>query len=147
MPIVYEKPYEVVLVPVSSLRPHEFYIEDRVRRLMREILRDGSIRRPVIVDAKTMTILDGHHRVEVARRLGLARVPAILVDYDSDCVTVDSWKKNIAVTKDTVRRAASSGRLLPPRTSRHRLCFEIPEARTPLSALAAAETRHLNPPG
>ncbi len=147
MPIVSEKLYGIVLVPVSDLRPHEFYIEDRVRRLMDEILKDGYIKRPVIVDAKTMTILDGHHRVEVARRLGLGRIPAMLVDYDSECVAVDSWKRNIRVTKEVVRRAAETGRLLPPRTSRHRLCFEPPEAGVSLEVLAAAETRHLNPPG
>ncbi len=123
------------LVPLESLRIHEQVIEEHVKELMEDIASRGVLIRPILVDAKTMIILDGHHRVEALRRLGKKLVPAILVDYDSDCVTVSSWRDDWVVTKDLVRKAGLSGKPLPPKTSRHRVCFEIPDVNVPISKL------------
>ncbi|MEB3861039.1 MAG: ParB N-terminal domain-containing protein [Desulfurococcales archaeon] len=125
----------VTLLPLDSLRPHEEILEDRVERIMRELEEKGVQERPILVDAKTMIILDGHHRTEALRRLGARRIAAVLVDYDSDLVTVGSWRPEIRVTKDLVRHAGLTGRLLPPRTSRHRVNTKIPRADTSLEEL------------
>ena len=123
------------LVPLESLRIHEQVIEEHVKELMEDIVSRGVLIKPILVDAKTLIILDGHHRVEALRRLGKRLIPAILVDYDSDCVTVSSWRDNWVVTKDLVRKAGLSGKPLPPKTSRHRVCFEIPDVNIPISEL------------
>jgi hypothetical protein len=109
--------------------------EDRVRRLMDDILGRRLLIRPILVDVNTMVILDGHHRVEALRRIGARYVAAILVDYRSDCVAVGSWRRGWKVSKEDVLRAGLSGKLFPPRTSRHRVCFEIPEVNVPLEEL------------
>ncbi len=127
--------YRVELVPLDALRPHEMVIEERVRALAEDIARRRVLIRPILVDENTMVILDGHHRVEALRRLGARRVAALLVDYGSECVTVGSWRPGWRVTKEDVVRAGLSGRLLPPRTSRHRVCFQIPEVNVPLDQL------------
>lgn len=125
----------VALVPLSVLKPHEAVIEDRVRELLEDIKWRGAVLKPVVADFKTMVILDGHHRVEALKRLGASYVPALLVDYDSDCVSVSSWRKGVAVSKEMVREAGLSGKLLPPKTSRHVLCFEVPEVRIGIEML------------
>ncbi len=108
---------------------------ERVLDLVDQILRDGFIRYPILVDSKTFVVLDGHHRLVAVKLLGLRFIPAILVDYDSDCVSVSSWRDGVVVTKEMVREHGLRGNLMPPKTSRHRVCFEIPEVRAPLEVL------------
>jgi ParB-like chromosome segregation protein Spo0J len=120
---------------VRLLKPHEDVVEGRVRELADQILLDGFIRYPILVDSKTLVVLDGHHRLVAAKLLGLRFIPAILVDYDGDCVSVSSWRDGVTVTKDMVRGHGLKGNLMPPKTSRHRVCFEILEVRVPLEVL------------
>lgn len=114
------------------LRPHEDVVEGRFRGLADQILLDGFIRYPILVDSRTLVVLDGRHRLAAAKLLGLRFIPAILVDYDGDRVSVSSWRDGVTVTKDMVREHGLKGNLMPPKTSRHRVCFEVPEVRVPL---------------
>ncbi len=125
----------VALVPLDVLKPHEEVDEQHLRELMKQIVSEGVLRYPIVVDMKTMTILNGHHRVEILKRLGKKYVPALLVDYDSDCIQVTSWRPGWNVTKELVRKVALAGMRLPPRTSRHILCFETPRVDVPLDTL------------
>ncbi|ABM81404.1 ParB N-terminal domain-containing protein [Hyperthermus butylicus] len=127
--------YELKLVEISRLKPHEKVVESHVERLIDEIRSSGVLMRPILVERKHYIILDGHHRVEALKRLGAKLVPAILLDYGSPCVTVTSWRPCITVTKDDVIRAALTRKLFPPKTSRHRVCFEIPRLNIPLYKL------------
>ena len=81
------------------LRPHEDVVEGRVRDLADRILLDWFIRYPILVDSKTLVVLDGRHRLAAAKLLGLRFIPAILVDYDGDRVSVSSWRDAVTVTK------------------------------------------------
>lgn len=128
--------WRIALIPLELLRPHE-QVDRRYLKCLREvILRDGVLIKPLIVDARTLIILDGHHRYEILRSLGKRYAPAVLVDYDDDkLVTVSSWRPGWNVTKEMVRKAGLSGRLLPPRTSRHRLSFRVPCLNIPLDKL------------
>lgn len=125
----------IKLVPIERLRSHERIIEEHVKELVEQLLRDGELFYPVLIDKSTMIILDGHHRVEALRRLGARYVPAILIDYSSDVVEVDTWRDGWRVCKEDVIRAGLSGELLPPKTSRHIVCFDIPKVNTPLNVL------------
>jgi hypothetical protein len=58
---------------------------------MENIRRSGVIRRPLVVDASTMTLLDGAHRLEALRRLGASLAPVIAVDYTQ--VEVAGWAR------------------------------------------------------
>ncbi|MEM1873152.1 MAG: hypothetical protein QXF57_00995, partial [Acidilobaceae archaeon] len=92
-------------------------------------------RSAILVDSKTLVILDGHHRVEALKLLGCKLVPALLVDYDSDCVQVSSWRVGTSVAKDDVRRAGLQGSLMPPKTSRHSICIQPPQLSVSLAEL------------
>ncbi|BAN89986.1 predicted transcriptional regulator [Aeropyrum camini SY1 = JCM 12091] len=126
----------VGLVSISSLKPHEEIEGERLHILLEDIKRRRLVVKPILVDAKTLVILDGHHRFNALKILGARYAPAVLVDYDSPCVSVGSWREGVSVSKEEVRRRGVEGRLYPPRTSRHRVCFEIPDVNATLEELA-----------
>ncbi|RSN79050.1 MAG: transcriptional regulator [Thermoproteota archaeon] len=121
---------EVFLVPLSCLLPHEHVRSYRAREIKRNIEESAVFKRPIVVDRETGTILDGHHRFTAAKIVGLTRIPAFLVKYTSAEIEVVGWKD--PVTKMDVLRAALSGRLMPPKTSRHLLPFEQERVDLPL---------------
>ena len=128
---------EVVIVDIGSLRGHEEVIPDNLAKREKKLLSKGFYK-PIIVDRRSMVILDGHHKWTAAGRLGLARVPVIMVDYlDDEGVLVDVWPNcgRDSITKTEVLDMGSSEYLFPPKTSRHTLPFEIPSIAVPLSDL------------
>ncbi|MCE4610709.1 MAG: ParB N-terminal domain-containing protein [Desulfurococcales archaeon] len=128
--------YPIALILLDNLKPHEMVIEERVKMLQESLVREGVQIRPILVDYKTMVILDGHHRVEALRRLGARKVAAVLVDYDSDeCIKVGTWREGWVVSKNEVRERGLKGKLYPPRTSRHMPRFKVPEVNVPLNDL------------
>jgi len=77
---------------LDLLKPHERFIETRVRQLLNSIRRVGYLMKPLIVDSRTYTVIDGAHRLEALRRLKATRAPVAMVDYlNEDEVTVDRW--------------------------------------------------------
>jgi hypothetical protein len=120
---------------VRLLKPREDVVEGRVRDLADRMLLDWFIRYPILVDSKTLVVLDGRHRLAAAKLLGLRFIPAILVNYDGDRVSVSSWRDAVTITKDMVGEHGLMGNLMPPKTSGHRVCFEVPEVRVPLEVL------------
>ena len=57
------------MVPLETLLPHEQVEEHRVDNLEKMTLRWRAYTKPLLVDGKTGTILDGHHRTKVAERM------------------------------------------------------------------------------
>ena len=132
-----ERSGEVVLVDIGSLKGHEEVIPDNLDQREKKLLSKGFYK-PIIVDRSSMVILDGHHKWTAAGRLGLARVPVIMVDYlDDEGVLVDVWPNcgRDSITKNEVLDMGSSGDVFPPKTSRHTLPFEIPSISVPLGEL------------
>lgn len=111
--------YTIKIVNIDRLKQHEQIRKGHLKNLMKRIEADGHIKNPIIVDKNTMIILDGHHRYNAMKQLGLKASPVCLCDYNNDEITVSSWKKNKTVTKDDVVRAGLTGKLLTPKTSRH----------------------------
>lgn len=128
----------VTLVPLSWLKPHEQYVEARVAELTERFRKSGCVDYAVVADARTGTIIDGHHRYETLRRLGAERAPVVLVDYADPSVTVRNWRPDEPpVTKEDVLRRAQEGRLFPPKTTRHDFVRVLDPADVPLSELLA----------
>ena len=69
---------------------------------MSELIRDNMIKQPIIVDRNTGIILDGHHRYNAARILGLKKIPVFFVDYLSDDVKIEKRREDIEVSKEIV---------------------------------------------
>ena len=125
-------------MPVEVLKPHEQVIQKKVDQLERMTIRWDAYTKPLLVDGATGTILDGHHRFEIARRLDLQCLPCVVVDYlDDDSITLFLWPNSDreGITKDDVIQAGLSGNLMPPKTSRHLLSDDLPPISVPLSRL------------
>lgn len=129
---------DVILVPVAWLKPHEEIKERNRDKLLEMTKRWGGYTKPLLVDKKTGTILDGHHRYSIACLLGLKRVPALCVDYLADeGIHLSVWPDcgRDSLTKEEVVEMALSGACFPPKTSRHTLPEHSPPIFVPLSTL------------
>ena len=125
-------------MPVEVLKPHEQVIQKKVDQLERMTIRWDAYTKPLLVDGATGTILDGHHRFEIARRLDLQCFHCVVVDYlYDDSITLLIWPNSDreGITKDDVIQAGLSGDLMPPKTSRHLLSDDLPPISVPLSRL------------
>lgn len=123
------------LVPLAALREHERILPAKVRALRSELRRSGVFVDPIWVARGTGVILNGHHRFAALKALGAVRIPAWVVEYDSDIVSLDRWSPGPPITKEEVVRHARDGTLFPPRTTRHRFSVNLPHQPTPLADL------------
>jgi len=83
---------DILLLEISGLLSHRNVVRDRVVSLSSRVLRDGFIKKAIAVD-QSLVVLDGHHRVEAARAIGLRRIPAVVLDYSSERVIVTPCSK------------------------------------------------------
>ncbi len=123
-------------VEIARLRPTEMVDAAHVRALAEDMRRDGVQRRPVLIERRSLAILDGHHRYHAAKSLGLAYVNAVLIDYEDPRLTLASWTSR-NFTPDEVRAAAASGQLLPAKSTRHILNPPVPDMPRALTELEA----------
>lgn len=110
---------EFRLLPVASLHPHEQVDEEDVAHLTEEIRARGLVREPIWVSEPEGVILNGHHRYAALRRLGVRWIPAWVVDYADPEMELARWNAGPPLDKAEVIRSARSGKLFPPKTSRH----------------------------
>ena len=83
---------KLLYINPSMLKPHEAYIESRVDEVRESIVKSRCLVKPLIVDESTLTVIDGTHRLEVLRRLGVSRIPVLAVDYlGEDEIKVERW--------------------------------------------------------
>jgi Predicted transcriptional regulators len=82
---------KITLEEVSKLHIHEEIIPEMYEKLVEKIKQDGFFKDPVIVDEKTLVVLDGMHRVAAAQTLKLPYMPVCLIDYDNPEVKLRSW--------------------------------------------------------
>ena len=126
----------IQFVPADQLLAHEQVVQPRVEELVRVLQREQVVRLAIVADAKTLVVLDGHHRLEALRRLKCKRVPALLVDYQRPDIRVGTWRDGeTAPTKDEVLRRAEQGKLYAPKSTRHFFPWKLQEQPVPLSDL------------
>lgn len=120
---------DVELVAIDWLKPHEEVKPKKVRELKTMTLRWKGYTKPIIVDSKTGSVLDGHHRYNVGLELGLQRLPALMCDYlNEENITVTVWPdcELKEITKQDVINMSLSDEVYPPKTSKHILNADVP---------------------
>ena len=132
---------QFALLPIDSLRPHEQFDPDKAEEVRKEIERTGQVTDPVWVSRQDRVILNGHHRVEALRALGAVKIPAFLVDYSDESITLERWRPGPPIRKQEVLDRARRGELFPPKTTRHGVAGPTPVRITPLAALLASPGR------
>jgi len=106
------------LVEVARLRHIEGFGRKRVQWLQEKILQEGTWTVPLKVDREHMLVMDGQHRMEVAKALGLQYVPCLLYSYEE--VEVWSLRENHEVTAKLVIERALCDNIYPYKTAKHR---------------------------
>jgi hypothetical protein len=121
--------------------------------LRKEILKDGVLKYPIIVDENTHVILDGMHRWLALKSLGYELIPVILVDGSKDR-RIHVGKRRIhrytnGVDKEiTIKQVISAGvcgQLMEPRSTRHFFPFsKFHKINRPLQSLKKGAGRDVS---
>ena len=118
---------------VNVLRHIECFDEERAHNLQNKIIQEGVWTRPLIVEKKHNLVLDGQHRLECARAMGLKVVPCLLVNYED--VSVWSLRKEYRVSAKAVIRKVESGEIYPYKTVKHKFNFIVSDLHISLEEL------------
>ncbi len=127
--------YKLSLVDVSKIVETEDHIPERVLWLHDKILSEGVWRVPVILDSSSLAIMDGHHRYNVAVKLGVRKVPAIMLSYDDPKVKVESWRDDVVINKEIVQDYLKRKKKFPHKTTKHIFSPQPEEIEIPISLL------------
>ena len=125
--------FRVERVPVERLRHIEGWSEKRLRWLTEKIRREGVWTRPLCLEREHDLVMDGQHRLEAARALGLLLVPAIRFGYDE--VEVWSLRPTHQVTPELVVSRTLAGNPYPYKTVKHRFPPGLEGCAVPLDEL------------
>ena len=93
---------EVGLTDINSLKLHEQTLNQPLKTLVRDIVQKGMMKHPIIIDANTLTVLDGTHRIKALKEIGCMRALTCYIDYKNPKVQVKFWYRtldNIEVNK------------------------------------------------
>jgi len=115
------------------LVPTEEVDLSRVHELEAKILSDGHWIEPITAHRDAHFVMDGHHRLTVAKRLNLRFLPVVFLGYEQ--VQVTSWRPGETVTPEEIFAMARSGQLFPLKTTRHVFNPAIPICDIPLERL------------
>lgn len=124
----------VHLIPIGRIRPSELH-DPQYAATLADTIRDERIWRiPVTLECRSLTVMDGHHRLAAARLLKLRLVPCVLLDYSQ--VEVSATRARYLVTPQEILRRAQTEDLYPPKTTCHRFSSPLPTCNLSLSLLA-----------
>lgn len=116
---------KVELVEVEDLKHIESYSKRRVEWLKEKILNEQIWNKPLALDTQHALVMDGQHRMEVARALKLKRVPAIKFTY----ADVEIWSLRPGKYEfdwKMITERALSGDIYPYKTVKHRFPIDLP---------------------
>jgi hypothetical protein len=127
--------YEIVLTSVSFLRSSEETNLDNVLSLSRKIEDEGRWTTPITVEKHTGIVMDGNHRLHVARLIGIQHIPCVLLEYNDPRVDVFHWSHDTPFDTRAIFASSAENRLLPYKSTRHIFSPAIPSTNVPLRSL------------
>ncbi|KKP66277.1 MAG: ParB domain protein nuclease [Candidatus Roizmanbacteria bacterium GW2011_GWA2_35_19] len=127
---------KVTNIKISKIREHEAIDPNHLEKVKKMIFRSGFFKEPIVIDKKTLIVLDGHHRLNSCRKLGLKKIPCLLVNYLKDKkIRVIGRRDNIFVSKNKVIEMGLSGKVFPHKTTKHRIPNRIKSLKIPIKLL------------
>jgi L-serine kinase (ADP) len=125
---------KIEMVPVASLKHIEGFSIKRVQWLTSKITDEGIWNKPIALDDMHCLVLDGQHRMEVAKVLELKRIPAVRFSY----ATLQVWSlrpEKYEFTWEEVVKRALQGDTYPYKTVKHEFPKPFPLCRFDLGDL------------
>jgi len=89
-----EKPVRIMkihFVDIVLLKPHEELDPEESRQLIESINEKGVFYKPILADKDSFIILDGHHRWDGLKRMGVKKIPCLLLDYFDNEIKLYTW--------------------------------------------------------
>jgi hypothetical protein len=108
----------IKFVTVETLIHIEDFSPARVEWLADKIQSEGFWTVPIKVERNLCLVMDGQHRMEAAKKLGLRVVPAVELDYAD--VEVWSLREGYEVKPELIVQRALSGEIYPYKTAKHK---------------------------
>jgi len=124
----------IKLVALDNLLDIEEHIPQRKEALKEKILQENIWTKPIIIEKNHNLVLDGHHRFNLAKELGIKKLPAVAVDYND--IQIWSLKESQKVTKELVIQKAKAKNIYPNKTVKHYFNFKSIECRYTLEELS-----------
>ena len=123
----------ITLVDVESLKHVEDFSLKRVEWLKNKILEEKIWNKPICIDSEYGIVMDGQHRMEVAKLLKIKKIPAILFSHDE----VDFWslRENHIVDLESIIDKSLTGRIYPYKTVKYKFPINIPKCSINLEEL------------
>lgn len=126
----------VSLIDLSKLKEHEKIDKNHLVKIKHLIENSGVFKEPIIVDKDNLVILDGHHRFNSCKQLGLTKIPCITVDYLYDQkIKVVTRRKEFNVNKKTVIEMGLSKKVFPAKTTKHYIPYRVKKLKIPIEKL------------
>ena len=111
---------EITYVSTIDLIPHEQIKKSRVSELIKRIKKEKVFTTPIIVDKKSMVIIDGHHRYHAAHMLKLKKIPCVLIDYSSpNILALQKSSIGKQLKKSQIIKSAIQGKLFDHKYTFH----------------------------
>nr|PMJ04510.1 hypothetical protein BCU32_03125 [Vibrio lentus] len=117
---------------VKDLLPHERVDAKRVEEIAQDMLTSSLWKEPIFIDRYSNIIMDGHHRYNAAKSLGLNSIPCVKLDYDQDVELYD-WKNGQRLDVNIILQSVVDGKLLPIKTTRHVIDQKYKNIRTKIN--------------
>lgn len=133
---------DIDIANIDDIRPHEETSPPLVEKMMERIRNDGYAKHPIIVDKRTLTILDGTHRFAALKELGCKWVPVCLVNYKSHQIRLSNWYRTISdlKTEDQLFKVLKSLRLSMAKTTQRAAESAVRSRRAPASILTSQDS-------
>ncbi|HEX7935659.1 MAG TPA: ParB N-terminal domain-containing protein [Paraburkholderia sp.] len=128
--------WPIRLISTELILPNEHHIEARLLEVIASISGSGRWTTPIVLEQRSLAVMDGHHRLAAAKRLELSRVPCVMLDYAQ--VTVEARRIGYCVDGEEIVKRARTRMLYPPKTTRHIFADTLPDCDVDLSILRAA---------
>ncbi len=123
----------ITLIDVEFLKHVEGFSAKRVEWLKNKILEEKIWNKPICVDSEYGVVMDGQHRMEVAKLLKIKKIPAILFSHDE----VEFWslRENHTVDLESIIEKSLTGRIYPYKTVKYKFPIKIPKCSINLEEL------------
>jgi len=128
-------PAAIEFIALALIRPTEQHYAEHAELLAQDLRRVALWRVPIVLERDTHAVMDGHHRLAAACRLGLAFAPCLRLDYAQACVT--ATRSGYRVEPAEILRRARHCDLYPPKTTRHTFAQPLPLCNVSLCLLGA----------
>jgi len=123
------------LVKIDLLKHIEGFSEKRVNNMKIKMVQSGIWEKPICIEKNHYLILDGQHRYEAAKNLGLKYIPCELFDYNDNNIITWSLRKECIVSKKMVVQRALNNNIYPYKTAKHKFPKKIEKCLIPLNEL------------